>query len=606
MKKKNYNYQWNINTPKPSKEKIDSFKDFDKVLQDYNNSPAKTPSHTSLLHRWYVALPVAAILVAILFYFGTNQNKNDRYATFAEFAATQPYVNPPLGEDFLTPFADHTFIAEDGATIPLQGGGKIEVPATAFQYGQGGIVRGEVKIRYRRYHDYVDFFLSGIPMEYDSLGKPYLLESAGMIEVFAEQNGERLSLAPDKSIAIELPAEISLDENGNIPNYNIYYLDTEQRNWVYEAPDRISPVDAPAGEVLAEIDSEDALQQKFQETLRSIETKQTEQLAAFKATLPPITKPLKPQKVNGSGQVFDFDFGDDQIDYDEEQLSKDAQEMLQADLKIHSLHKQYANTMWQVSPKNSNFSNAAVKEVIWDDMALKYLSGQDYQLTLNKGDKSLSFIVNPVLTAENYEKALASFMQEMNRYEQELKERKDFLERKKTELRAKAAEEARLAELDFKEKIAAYRAKGQDFKASEEIIKQKIMNSFSINRLGTWNCDRPFPPGAIMVKGSFKGSDNTAYTENIAYIVNKKRNSIQRFYILNKNNINLWNDSENLLWLVTKENKLAICPPENFEELKEKRKKSKSIKTRIPHTFVLNVVDKNIDSEEDIRKILDF
>jgi hypothetical protein len=51
------------------------------------------------------------------------------------------------------------------------------------------------------------------------------------------------------------------------------------------------------------------------------------------------------------------------------------------------------------------------------------------------------------------------------------------------------------------------------------------------------------------------------------------------------------------MWVVTKDNKLALFRPEKFHGIDEQKG---------DFTFVLNVVDKKIDSEEDVRKILEF
>lgn len=42
-----------------------------------------------------------------------------------------------------------------------------------------------VKITYREFADPIDFFVSGIPMEYDSAGRKYNFESSGMCEINA-------------------------------------------------------------------------------------------------------------------------------------------------------------------------------------------------------------------------------------------------------------------------------------------------------------------------------------------------------------------------------------------------------------------------------------
>ncbi len=51
------------------------------------------------------------------------------------------------------------------------------------------------------------------------------------------------------------------------------------------------------------------------------------------------------------------------------------------------------------------------------------------------------------------------------------------------------------------------------------------------------------------------------------------------------------------MWIITKENKLAVFTPEKFKEIDVKEG---------DYTFVMDLVDQDIASEEDVRKILQF
>lgn len=604
MKKKNYN--WNINQDKPSKAQIDAHKDFDAVLKAYKESAPQTPQKTPAIRRmYYLAGAVAAALVGLFFFFGLSngEKENNTITSFKEYAATMPYVNPPLGKAAAAQFVSKNISANKGGVFEFENGSKLTVPPAAFTYGQGGIVQGEVQIRFREYHDFVDFFLSGIPMEYDSAGVQYNLESAGMVEIIAEQDGKRLNMAPGKSIEVELVSSVPL-ENGKVPDFNIYYLDTVQRNWVYEGVDKIKRIDEEAFSATALLsEEEEEIKTEFNTALAKIESTKQEQLAAIEKELPVLVKPNEPQRANGSEQVFGFNFEEDDIDYGTKVPGSNEEILQLADEQIRKLRRQYANTMWQFSPNNTMENKAAVSQNTWDDMSLKFIGGQDYEMTLVGGDNSISFIVNPVLMGRDYDNALAEFNSQFSEYKKELTERETFMAGKLAELQAIADEERRIAELAHEERMTAYLEKGLNHRATDELIKAKIMNSFTATRLGTWNCDRPLPPGTFAVKGSFKGSDDADYHQNIAYLVNKSRNTVSRFYTKKGARLDINIGSENMLWLVTSDNKIAIHPPEKFNQLKGKKT---SATDRFDHTFVMNLVDQPVDSEEDIRKILDF
>jgi Ser-tRNA(Ala) deacylase AlaX len=606
MKKNNYN--WNLNPEKLSKAQIDAHMDFDKVLKEYNNTVPEVPKKTSLFRRLrYIGAVAATALVCLLVYVGVNSAKNNNSATdFQAYAATQPYINPPLDGTLAEQFVNKTVNANVGGVFEFENGSKFTVPPAAFTHGQGGIVQGEVQIRFREFHDYVDFFLSGIPMEYDSAGVQYHLESAGMVEIIAEQNGQPLKMAMDKSIEVELVSNVILDENGQVPSFNIYYLDTEKRNWVYEGIDKIKRVDEPIENASFLLAEEEQLENNFQQTIAQIQSKPQTQFAAIEKALPALLAPVKPQKANGSVEVFDFAFEEDQIDYGSKVPGTTEESLRMAEEQVRNLRKQYANTMWQFSPNNKNITEAqklAIKKMEWEDMSLKFVGGQDYELTLIGDNNNLTFLINPVLTGANYEKALTEFNAQQSRYEAEITERQTFLKAKKAELKAAADEEERIAALAHEEKVAAYRANGMAHRATDEIIKAKIVNQFSITQLGVWNCDRPLPIGMLALNGNFKGSANEEYHQNIAYLVDKDRNTLVRFFTKEGARMDITLGSKNLLWLITKDNQLAICPPSHFDTLKNKKT---SPTDRVSHTFVLDLIDKPFNSEEDIRKILEL
>ncbi|QNR25064.1 hypothetical protein [Croceimicrobium hydrocarbonivorans] len=125
------------------------------------------------------------------------------------------------------PAKRQAFKAETGATLKFESGTRIIIPANAIQDSNGQLIQGEVEIRLREYKDPIDYFIAGINMAYDSAGTQYSLESAGMCEVRAFQNGKELFLTEGGSMTIEL---VSTAE-GN--NYNLYVYDTVSQDWTY-------------------------------------------------------------------------------------------------------------------------------------------------------------------------------------------------------------------------------------------------------------------------------------------------------------------------------------------------------------------------------------
>ena len=61
--------------------------------------------------------------------------------------------------------------------------------------------------------------------------------------------------------------------------------------------------------------------------------------------------------------------------------------------------------------------------------------------------------------------------------------------------------------------------------------------------------------------------------------------------------MNYNSNSENLLWIVTEDNKIAVFRPEDFKQINRKKG---------DHTFELRLIDQTVQNEEEIRKILQF
>jgi len=181
MKKDIYNFK--INPPQPSSEQIAKHQDFDALLKQFQETEKVEPKRKSRV-IWLRYATAAAAAVVLLF-FVRGFFSGEKGMTQEEYFASQPFVNPPL-ENIKPTFTSKKVSANQGGIYEYDNGSKLIVPAAAFVNQNGKIVEGDVNIKFREMHDYVDFFLSGIPMTYDSAGTKYILESAGMVEIYAE------------------------------------------------------------------------------------------------------------------------------------------------------------------------------------------------------------------------------------------------------------------------------------------------------------------------------------------------------------------------------------------------------------------------------------
>ena len=580
-------YKIHVNPKRLSSQQIARHKNFGALLQQFQSQPR--PQRPLFRRMVYAAGAIAAALLGIIFF--TQIFKGDDYAKREQaFFNAQHFINPPL-ENIKPRFASFNVNPNEGGVFEYPSGSKLIVPAAAFVDEKGSTLSGEVTLHYREMHDFVDFFLSGIPMTYDSAGVTYNLESAGMIEMFAEQNGKRVNMTPGKSIDVELVSRVNVSPEMAVPTgYNIYRLDEVERNWVYQEIDRMEVLDEGlTAEALDENSPFFPAHKVYRQRMQAIQLTEGTELARIEARILKMKEPVKPQKAGNPDYVFDLDFKD---------LKNNAAsgELTQTQQELAELYSQYEKMLWQLSPQSDITPERLQKEFSQvTGLSIRKLNSRDYELTLEKAGQSLTIVVNPVLTGSDYENALAEFNRDFDTWNKQASTREAQLAAEKEALRKRINGEKQQAKQDFDQRIADLRAKGMDYAANQEIIQKKVVNRFTAPNFGIWNCDRPLPPDMLRLAAVFKDQAGKKYENTTAYLVDKSRNTVYRFLAEDGTVLRFNKNSENLLWLMTEDNKIAVFRPENFKAITGDTKK---------HTFVLQTIDKKIEDEKDVRDIL--
>ncbi|MBK8490198.1 MAG: hypothetical protein IPL49_04635 [Saprospirales bacterium] len=566
-------YHFRINTPSPSRKDIEKHKDFDALLERYQQDPLPKRTTSSPVRRILIAgMSLAAGLAG--WFILTNVPTDAQYEKQAgAYFASQPYVAPPLDQTIQKEYAQFSFDAAQGGTYDGRNGTRLHIPTEAFQDAAGNAISGNVDIKYREMHDFVDFFLSGIPMAYDSAGTQYQLESAGMLEIYAEQHGKRLQIRPGRAIEVELVSEISVSDVEEAKAYNVYRLDTLQRNWVYQDVDEMIIVETYFPE-LPEAHELCTVQESFQLELTALESTEQLALSDLDRELAAPDPPLRPQRHNGTDFVFDFDLS----------------ALLQAP-ESHSLSQEQLDllregTLWQLHPAETINRDQLAQQ--WDDLQLRPINSRDFQLTLFKGAQQLSVVVNPVLSGANYDNALAEYEAAMKQYELLTALRADQLRFKRDSVLAHfAAEREHL------------NARYQEAWASVEIepppIRHKVINRFKATHLGIWNCDRPMEPKIADVKARFRDESGGALRNRVGYLVDVNKNTITRFYTGRTAKLPINPDTDQLIWMLTDEQQLAICRPASTKQVQTDQGRQ---------TIVMDIVDRPLRNEIDIREAL--
>lgn len=161
-------------------------------------------------------------LCLLIFIAGCNQEDNKKITAVVQ---SERLIKPPLSNADV-PYKEYSVDASKGDTLFYSSGSIILFPPNSFVDKNGKIISGQVQVKYRELSDPLDYYLSGVPMNYDSSGKQYTFISAAMCEITAFQNGTQLFVNPNAK------PEINMATNDDMQSVNLYYLDTTKKEWI--------------------------------------------------------------------------------------------------------------------------------------------------------------------------------------------------------------------------------------------------------------------------------------------------------------------------------------------------------------------------------------
>jgi hypothetical protein len=142
-------------------------------------------------------------------------------------------TNPPLpGLDI--PYQTFTIDPSKPNVVYSKFGAKINIPANAFLDKVGNLIKGKVEISFREFYNPLDFYLAGIPMNYDDDGVDKVLESGGMVELTAKSKNQELYVNPANKIAVDLFSWTKSKD------FNLYDLDNTNGKWIEKGKDSIN------------------------------------------------------------------------------------------------------------------------------------------------------------------------------------------------------------------------------------------------------------------------------------------------------------------------------------------------------------------------------
>jgi hypothetical protein len=588
------NYDIRINSEKPTQETVDKYRDFDALLKQFEAAEERPKvvqmRRQSPYKKWAL---VAASLTALVFV--TYAIQQTFFGSFNAEQTAQPFINPPL-KMVKKEFTNVEIDVQTGGEFTMADGTKIFIPKDAFIDGKGALIMGTIILQYRKYQDIADIFLSGIPMQYDSANVRYDMASVGMMELYGTANGSTVKIRPDKNLSVQLIAQTDLNR---IKNYNVYQLDTMAKNWEYVALDDVTiPLDALTNQRIDAALAESKIIQNLTITnnqIKNLESEKTKELRVIEQQLSlslPI-KPTKPNVPNPNNFVLDFDLSD---------FIQDKDFASGGDLHDASMHNtnehltKYQAVLWEVSADQKRNYDIAISNIIWDDVKLDRIDNQRFKLKLSNKSKSISLVIQPILKGRDLAKAQSEYEIQLTTYEVDLEKYDTGIKPELKKLNEKYATKTATLENKIVSLQRSYnKARIEVMRSMDlELENQTIVNSFKVKQFGIWNCDKPEVAAKRTITAKFQDESGQVVNYYMVYVADKNNGRVQRFYTNQKTEITYNPNSDNVIWLVSKDGKIAVAKTGEFNKIGNKKR----------FTFTLNKISQQIDTKEDVKKVL--
>lgn len=559
------NYNFRVNKKPIPPERIEQHKDFSALLQQFEQSKPKLTRaprrNTRMVWIGMISALAAAIaLLLIVQPFKQGPGIDELMAVERAYFEEKAFVQAPI------PVAEPAFTQQkvqvaQGGNYSLNSNLKLVVPEYAFMDDRGRQIEGEVDLQYREMHNPVDFFLTGIPMYYDSLGQRYQLESAGMVEVYGFQAGLPVQLAPGKSLQIELISKVQFTGADLAVNFQLYYLDTLARNWILMSNELEQQIIFDPAEATV-------AQNPIYEALSNLDTEELLLLDQLDGQMPAPERPVNNYQQPTNATSFELALED------LSSVDSETQRILEED---------NATGFWWIA-ENQNFDER-VLSVGWPTTQLRKRSENLFELTLSAGDSSFQLLVYPVIIGEELQQATQNHQAALEAYELELALWESQFQTQQKAIKAEIA--AKRSDL-----MIQLNSQGTDDE-QQGFIKSR----FEVQKFGIWNSDRVLQPGAMKMIKKLEDQNGKVYGDHTAYLIDRKKNTLFQFYAGDRTLIQLPEHPDLMLWVIDQKEQMAILKAENG--------KQKLLEETTP-TLQLDLADLKLESTEIIKAALQW
>lgn len=520
-------------------DEIHSHKNFNKVLEQYKNVPVNFYKT-----GWFKAglATVTVVATGLTLFFATGPNKNENSDKIAKTVTSQspyadetPCVKSPT-PNLDVPLVNFTVNTSRDTVLKYETGSVILYKANSLKDDKGNNVSGNVVIHYREFHNPIEVFASGIPMQYDSAGSDWHLKSAGMIELTATQNGKPVFVDLKNPINVQMKSD-KLDGD-----YNVYFLDTANRNWAFEGVDNLLATNNEQRSTKNDkYTPEEIANMKNKAKAKVDEVKIKKEMASL--------LPVKPKQVSPGSFTFMLD-------------------ILQSEFPELSI---YGKTKFEVLDKNKSFNNQ-IYSTEWEDASLKEIvRGEEYAITLTRGNISKSFNAMPVLEGKDLAAAIDAYNKKFKEYEVKLaarlKEEKDKIEAEKQNLVAWEKEASEKHAMRIKDYTLNNFVDGNTMArfTSDNSNRSLVTRAFTVSKFGIWNCDKPNDgPGGPKLMATFVDEMGDPISMSQAYLCEKGTNMMYTFIPSQFNKFCFDKKEKNVVWGILNDGKLAYGLEETF------------------------------------------
>jgi hypothetical protein len=371
------------------------------------------------------------------------------------------------------------------------------------------------------------------------------------------------------------------------------------KNWEYVALDDVTiPLDAVTNQRIDAALAESKIVQNLtiiNNQIKNLESEKAKELREIeqKLSLSSPIKPTKPNVPNPNNFVLDFDLSD---------FIQDKDFASGGDLHDASMYNtnedltKYQEVLWEVSADQKRNYDIAISNIVWDAVKLDRIDNQRFKLKLSNKSKSISLVIQPILKGRDLAKAQSEYEMQLATYEKDLEKYNTGIKPELKKLDEKYATKTATLENEIVILQRSYnKARIEVMRSMDlELENQTIVNSFKVKQFGIWNCDKPEIAEKRRVTAKFQDESGQAVNYYMVYVADKNNGRVQRFYTNQKTEITYNPNSDNVMWLVSKDGKIAVAKTGEFNKIGNKKR----------FTFTLNKISQQIDTKEDVKRIL--